>query len=210
MSSNRLASKDRARILEFQDLSTRGGGGPHSISGPPTGRLREADRLAAVERDAFQKGFEAGKSSGLEMAEKKLEAMLARFTESIERIAHTRTEIVHQTQEDVLRLAVAIAQKLVQREIQMDPEILVTLVQVALRKINESAPATVYLNLEDHSWVQKAIEERPQVFGERELVLKVKEDLKRGDCICESPYGNVDARISEQFQRVEQGLLSQF
>ncbi len=208
MSSNRLASKDRARILEFQDLSARG---PQSFGGPLTGgRRSEADRLATVERDAFQKGFEAGKSSGLEMAEKKVEAILDRFTESIGMLGHARSEVIHETQKDVLRLAVAIAHKLVQREIHLDQEILLTLIQVALNKLNEAAPVTVYLNFEDHSYIRKILDEQPQAFGDRELSLKVKDDLKRGDCIFESPYGNIDARLSEQFKRVEQGLLSQF
>jgi flagellar assembly protein FliH len=172
--------------------------------------LRESDRVAAVERDAFQKGFEAGKSSGLEMAEKKVEAILDRFAESMEELGAARGEVIRETQKDVLRLAVAIAQKLVQREIHIDEEILITLVQVALNKINESAPVTVYLNFEDHAYIQKVLGARPQVFGERELVLKVKDDLKRGDCVFESPYGNIDARLSEQFNRVEQGFLAQF
>ncbi|MFZ0429170.1 MAG: FliH/SctL family protein [Acidobacteriota bacterium] len=207
MSSNRLGSRDRARSLEFQELS---GQGSRFAGSGGNGRRSEADHLAAVERDAFQKGFEAGKGSGLEMAEKKIEAILDRFTEAIERLGHARDEVVHETRKDVLRLAVAIAQKLVQREINMDEEILLTLVQVALNKVNDTAPVTVYLNFEDHAYIRKALEERPQVFGERELVLKVKDDLKRGDCHFESPYGNIDARLSEQFQRIEQGLLSQF
>lgn len=207
MSSNRLASRDRARVLEFQDLSSRG---PGSSVAPAGGRYRESDRIAAVERDAFQKGFEAGKSSGLEMAEKKIEAILDRFGESIEQLGAARGEVIHETRKDVLRLAVAIAQKLVKREIHMDQDILLTLVQVALNKINESAPVTVYLNFEDHAYIQKALEAKPQVFGERELILKVKDGLKRGDCTFESPYGNIDARLSEQFNRVEQGLLAQF
>ncbi len=207
MSSNRLASRDRARVLEFQDLSSRGSGSPTAPAGR---RYRESDRIAAVERDAFQKGFEAGKSSGLEMAEKKVEAILDRFSESIEQLGAARGEVIHETQRDVLRLAVAIAQKLVRREIHMDQDILLTLVQVALNKINESAPVTVYLNFEDHDYIRKVVEAKPLVFGERELILKVKDDLKRGDCVFESPYGNIDARLSEQFNRVEQGLLAQF
>ncbi len=144
------------------------------------------------------------------MAEKKVEAILGRFTESLEQMGKTRQQIVSETNRDLVRLAVGIARKLVGREIKIDPEIVITLIQVALNRLTQNASVTVYLNPEDLVFVQARLDSAPQLFNERDLKLKVKEDLKRGDCLLESSFGNVDGRLSEQFSKVENGLLSEF
>jgi flagellar assembly protein FliH len=204
-----VASKGKARSFQFQDISA-----PRAQQAaqrlPLAVRKSDSDRVAEVERDAYQKGFEAGRNSGFEMAEKKLEAILGRFTESMEEMGRTRQQIISETNRDLVRLAVEISRKLVGREIKIDPEIVVTLIQVALNRLTRNASVTVYLNPEDLVFVQSRLEASPQLFSERDLKLKVKEDLKRGDCVLESPFGNVDGRLSEQFSKVENGLLSEF
>ena len=208
MWSSRLAAKEKARSFEFQDISAPARSTVRNRQPGP--RMSEADRVASVEREAYQKGFEAGRNSGYEMAEKKLEAILGRFSESLEQLAATRQEIVSETNRDLVRLAIEIARKLVAREIKIDEEIVITLVQVALKRVNEKASVTVFLNPEDLMFVQGRLQASPHLFAERDLKLKVKEDLKRGDCLLESSFGNVDGRLSEQFNRVEHGLLAEF
>jgi flagellar assembly protein FliH len=210
MSSNRLVARHHARTLEFQTLA----GGPSAVRSSEGRRVPGSrggeDTISAVEREAFQKGFEAGRTSGLEMAEKKVEAILGRFTESLQKLAAARAELVRATQQDLVRLAVEIARKLVHRELTVDPEIIVTLVRVALDRLSSKAPVVVYLNPEDLQLVESQLQQNPGLFGERDLVLKARADLRRGDCQLESPYGNVDASISEQFKQIEDGLLSEF
>lgn len=205
MSTSRVVDHGRVRALQFQNLPRQSAGGKHGDDG-----VSKEEYLAVVEREAYQKGFEAGRVSGLEMAEKKVEAILGRFTESLEDLAALRSRIVQETQEDLVRLSLAVAQKLVYREIKLDSEIVVTLVRVALDRLNAKAPVEVYLNPDDLRFIEARLNETPDLFGERSIVLKARKELRRGDCLCESPYGNVDARLSEQFNQIEQGLLGEF
>lgn len=210
MSSNRLVARAQARDLQFQILSNRGAVNGGQSSDPRQASRPSDEAVAAIERDAFQKGFEAGRNSGLEMAEKKVEAIMGRFAEALVRLGQTRDEIVRVTQRDLVRLAVEVARKLIQREVQIDPEIVVTLVRVAIDRTSDRSPITVYLNPDDLQYIEARIREVPELLGERELVLKPKRELRRGDCQVESPYGNVDASITEQFRQIENGLLAQF
>lgn len=200
MLSNRLVDRNRVRSVQFESLKEL----PSEVGG----NLDEGTE--SIEREAFAKGFEAGRISGLEMAEKRVEAILSRFSESLEQLAATRREIMVETQRDLVRLAVEIARKLVHREIQVDEEIVITLVRLALERLSSEAVVTVILNPEDHAFLQARLEADSDLFGEGELLFKAKSDLRRGDCLLESCYGNVDARISEKFRQIEQGLLSEF
>ncbi|HRV08079.1 MAG TPA: FliH/SctL family protein [Acidobacteriota bacterium] len=208
MSFNRVTSKAQARELRFEEIEYWGG----TDSARSGGQDHRAGRnsLEQVEREAFQKGFEAGRSSGLEVAQKRLDAVLGRFTHSLAELDRARSELIRKTQEDLVRLSVEIARKLVHREIQVDPDIITGLVQAALGRLKDAARVTVTLNPEDYEWIVQRLEKEPELLGEREVELKASRDLERGDCIVECPFGMIDARISEQFKRIEQGLLSQF
>ncbi|MFB3901843.1 MAG: FliH/SctL family protein [Acidobacteriota bacterium] len=201
MSNSRVVRKGRGRVLRFAAASDGA-----TTSGAEVG----PDCLAAVEQDAYRKGFEAGKNAGMEMAEKKIEAILGRFAASIEQVAGLRSQIIRETQLDVVKLALQIARKLVHREITVDPDIILTLVKVALDKLQSQARIVIHLNPEDAAILTSKLEQDPQLFGERDIQIKTKSSLRRGDCLIESPYGSVDGQLSEQFDQIEAGLLSEF
>jgi flagellar assembly protein FliH len=207
MSSERLVDPGRVEPFRFQNV----GWDPKEIS--PANNQPEPQRqrdLSEIEREAFQKGHEAGERSGLKLAERKAEAVLRRFAASLEQLALLRSEIVRKTENDLVELAMQIARKLIQREIQIDEEIIVTLVRVALGKLILKNKVTIIVNPLDFEFLK---ENMPALQGDKhdvELVLKAGAELNRGDCLVESECGNIDARISEQFNEIERGLLSGF
>lgn len=211
MSFNRVVDRGRSRTVSFKDLSSVKGKaarpGPKEPSAAP---VADEAFIAGIEREAYQKGFEAGRNAGLAMADQKVDAIMMRLEASLREIASIRGKMVAEFRKDIVRLAVEIARKLTRREVMMDQEILLTLVRVAMEKVSANAPVVVYLCKEDLKFVENRLSVAADLFGDREIILKMREDLKRGDCIVESPYGSVDARISEQFSRIEQGLLGQF
>lgn len=203
MSLSRVVSRDRIRFLRFETAdkleSPAGGTGKAAKS--------EQERLEEVEREAYQKGFEAGRSSGREMAEQKLEAVLARFAESIAALARTRRDLVRETEADLIRLAVVIAEKVVREHLEAHPEAVLPMVREALEKVKEAAPVTLYLSADDYERVKEFLERQSEHFRGREVHLKVNPEFRRGDCRVECPLGTVDGRLSEQFRRIERALL---
>lgn len=162
-----------------------------------------------IEREAFEKGFAAGERAGMQLAEKKTGAILKRFAESLDQLTALREEVLKHAEKDLVALAVEIARKLVHREIQLDEKIIITFVRVALEKLNADGKVTMQLNPKDKEILEPELE---GIRGSREMqiVLKGNEELKRGDCIIESEYGAIDARVSEQFKNIEQGLFNGF
>jgi flagellar assembly protein FliH len=207
MSSDRLVDPSRVELFRFQDVRQDPKGPLPGRADPDGHRQRD---LSEIERDAFQKGHEAGERSGLKMAERKVETVLRRFAASLEDLAVLRSEIVKKTEKDLVELALQIARKLIQREIQIDQEIIVTLVRVALGKLIVKNKVTIVVHPFDCEFLKQNI---PALQGEKhdvELILKASDELNRGDCLIESDCGNIDARISEQFNEIERGLLSGF
>ena len=150
MPDRRVVGADRAEVFHFANLNALGDlppGTEHS-SGPGSPEKKERD-LNEIEREAFEKGFAAGERSGMEMAERRIEVALKRFSKSLQEVARLRNEIVAHTEKDLVELALEIARKLVHREIQIDEEIIVTLVRVALERLSALVSGLISLILKD-------------------------------------------------------------
>jgi len=214
MSTERVVDERRARILEFQDA----GSGRHFLmnserenAGSTEGDKENSNRdLNEIEREAFQKGFESGKTSGLQIFEKKLERALKRFEESLEELSYLRHKIIRQSEKELIALAIEIAKKLVHREVKMDEKIILALVRVAVDKLASRNRIVIVLSQQDYEIVNANLDSILPDHVEREIELKPSAELGRGDCLIESDSGSVDGRLVEQFKEIEAGLIEGF
>src|SRR4051794_2329753 len=74
----------------------------------------------ALERDAFAKGFAHGERAGLDAARARTDGMLSRLGETIDEVASLRREIIRRTERQTVQLVLAIAERVVQREVTLD------------------------------------------------------------------------------------------
>jgi flagellar assembly protein FliH len=207
MLSKRVIDAERVRALQFENIK----GLPElALFGPEdeAGKEAKAKDLSEIEREAYQKAFAAGQQSGLQMAEKKTEIVVKRFANSLEEVAKLREKLIKAAERDLVELAIEIAKKLVHREVKIDEKIITTLVRVALERLAVKNGITVTVNPLDAKILSEELQDL--VGDEGSVQLKTDEDLRRGDCLVESEYGSIDARISEQFKEIEEGLLASF
>lgn len=162
------------------------------------------DRAAAIEHEARERGLAQSSAQAVAAATQQLEPVLQKLAQTINEIAHLRTTIVEHVEHDLLRLALEIARKVVQREATVDREIALALTRIALSKLHHRALAVVRLHPEDCVYVRANCER----LGTGSAV-EIIEDLTiaRGGCLVETEMGDVDARIEQQFAEIEQGFL---
>src|SRR5690554_6788290 len=83
---------------------------------PPEPVMPSPESLAALEREAFAKGFAQGERAGIEAANQRNEAMLRRLTETLNELAAARATMIQQTEAQMVKLALAIARRVIGRE----------------------------------------------------------------------------------------------
>lgn len=179
------------------------------------GAARKAERpktaidTGHAEKDAFENGFRQGEKAGAELAEKKLETLMRRYADAILEIGKLKPALYEQAERDVVRLSLEIAKKIVHREVQIDREIVQTLIRVALSHVAIKSPVTIRLHPEDHNFVleQQAALQRPGA-GDQEFTLLADNSVELGGCLIETECGDIDARIGEQFLEVERTFFS--
>jgi len=161
-----------------------------------------ADPEAELER-AFQEGFRAGESSGLERALRELDPS-RQAAEDVANQLSTIAEDLHQKmQENILVLAMTVAKKVMEREIQAQPAYVAELVEKALGHFPLDQKIRVRLNPADLGLVTGQDPDVPPVeTNTREVRWTPDETVERGGCIVEGPEHVVDGRLDSALERI--------
>lgn len=170
---------------------------------PSPAREPDVDQ-AAIERDAFAKGYVQGERAGAEAAATRGESMVRRLAQTIEELGALRTEMLHKSEKQLVQLAIAIAGRVIQREITLDRELLVAMARVALDRLGDVSAATIRLNPEDFAATTAA---RHGVLSTEAVRVVADPVVHRGGCLVESEFGLIDLSVSAQVGEIAHALL---
>ena len=156
--------------------------------------LEGAEKTARELREAaYQEGHEAAL---LELNQILIETHQRRDTALVE------------VEQDVLRLVVKIAEKIIGREIERDDSALADMVSAALRHARQREMLVVRVNPNDLTIIQKHRDRLNLAARERFLDIIADPRVARGGCIIESESGTVDAQLETQLRVLERALLA--
>src|SRR5262252_5915510 len=85
------------------------------------------------EKQAFEKGYREGEQIGKQMGERMMESIIKRYERSIAQLANAERKLAETMEAETVRLSLQIARKIIQREVDIDPELVSILVSVALK-----------------------------------------------------------------------------
>lgn len=162
-------------------------------------------RVAAIERETRERAQHDVQAHATLELERAVEDLRQEFTQSLHTLATLRAEIAAHAERDLVKLAIEMAKKIVQREVTVDHEVALTLARVALQRLHNRAVAKVRLHPDDYHYVS-ARREQAGADGSIEFI----EDrlVGRGGCLVETEMGDIDARIEQQFAEIERNFLS--
>ena len=190
--------------IVWQDAASgeRSGSGPTrpSASGfVPTAGSEQEQRLQA----AYQKGFHEGQAGAQKQANAHLDAMNIRLARTIEELSGLKRRFRHEAEEDVVSLALAIARRILHRELTMAPDALLGLVKAAFEKIEVREVHRVRVRPEDAPMVQQHLE---KMGPPKRIEVTGDPGLDRGAAILESSRGALDMSVDTQLAEIERGF----
>ena len=159
-----------------------------------------AERLEALQRDAYEEAYEAGHREGLEAGKQAAAERAARLGKLLDTLVTPLEELDETIEEQVAELAITIAKQLFRREIQIDPGHVVGVVRdtVPLLPV-ASRNVKVHLHPDDAALVRESFS-----AGGDEVAWSIVEDplLVRGGCKVSSDNSLIDAQAETRFQAV--------
>jgi flagellar assembly protein FliH len=175
-------------------------GYPPLPSGPV---LHAGSALEQQLQGAYQRGFQDGQNAVQQELGGQVDAMAARLARTIEEVSGLRQRYRHEAEGDVIALAMAIARRILHRELTVAPEALLGLLKAALEKIEVREVHRVRVRPEDAPLVQQHLDKMglPQ-----RVELIVDPGLERGAIILDSSRGALDVSVETQLAEIERGF----
>ncbi len=171
---------------------------PASRAEPSSAASREVEEHLA---EAYQRGLRDGETGATQRMAQQLSAKLDQLSRSIEQLALHRGKIQREAEPELVRLSLAIARRILRRELTVDPESLLGLVKAGLDKVESSEVHRVRVHPEHASILAGLLE-----GAARRVEIASDPGLPVGAVIFETTRGSLDMGLDTQLKEIERGF----
>ena len=163
-------------------------------------------RIAEMDLEMIRRA-ETARASGFMEGEARanvsVEPVIQQLTRSIQDLAGYRARFRKEAEQDLVKLSIAIARKILHRELAIDENAILALVRVVLESIDAREVHRVRLHPADAAVVEKFLS---AIGAPQQLAVTADTALERGAVIFETTRGNLDASIQTQLAEIERGF----
>lgn len=150
-----------------------------------------------------------GRQEGLAIAEERFESTSRALAQALEEVSRLRETLAQSGSRDMLRLVMAVSEQIVRRAIDVDPDVVLALVENALQASVRSDSYRISVSPEDLEVVKA---QKPlflaSISGLQNLIIDADVAISRGGCRVDSELGDVDATIESQLEAIRQALAT--
>ena len=162
----------------------------------------EAERIRELAR---AEGYGDGRSAGHEQGAVEVASAASALAAAVQGIRALSSEAVEAVEHDAIDLALELAGKILAGALQARPELVVEVVQGALRRISDRRRITVLVNPADLEVVRTAIGDlTAQGSGVELCEVQSDERVGVGSAIVRTAEGEVDASVHTQLERARE------
>src|ERR1700733_4316930 len=169
------------------------------LPGEKTAEDIEQQRLEAARRQ----GFEEGQAAARQSLAGQVETMQLTLARSIEELTGSRLRYRREAEQDVVALALAVARRILHRELTVAPEALLGLVKAALDKMEAREVHQVRVARQDAVMLRQCFE---QMGLPHRVEVIADASLAPGAVLIESTRGLLDASVDTQLSEIGRGF----
>jgi flagellar assembly protein FliH len=171
---------------------------------PGAARAPDAQNAAAREAQAREAGRQQGEREGRAKFEEQLGRERAGILKAVQDFSAERAAYYQKIEREAVQLALSIARKVLRREAQVDPLLLMGIVRVALERIEGATGAVLSVAGQAAEWrayfaAHTTGREVPEVVEDPKLA--------GGQCVLKTSMGTVELGLEPQLKEIEQGLM---
>ena len=164
--------------------------------------LEEAARL-----QGYNVGFEQGQAAGYAEAERHTSHQLAQLSALIANIHENHATFFRGAERQVVDLALQIAAKVVEREVENMPDLAVNVIRSALDEMDARTAVRVRVNPADYEVLQRRWQSVvPSAVPADRIELQPDEKVQSGGGVIETTHGQVDAQLDTKLAQLGNAL----
>ncbi len=207
---------DSGEISPLVPAAPAGGGGPPPRRGVVNAEEYEAKTVGKQIIAEAQARAEEIKAEALRFKEEVFakardEAkadVQARQAEELARAKMQAGQIIADSEKDVLDLALKVAAKIISRDLERDPELVMEIVASCTEAARSSKAMIMKVHPEDGKLLREKKPRLIELIG-RAVDISIRDDseVERGGCIIQTEYGTIDGQIRTQFEMLRNVLM---
>ncbi len=168
--------------------------------------LQKKKAAEELESQAYEKGFEQGQKDGKELGSKQFEAMAQRLDRLISNLQNQGKNLGKKYEAQIVNLSILMASRMVNHELSIKPELVVSIVKRALRHVVEGTSLKLHLNPADAELIEKRFMDRLSPPGKHKIELVTDPKITRGGCLLETKFGLIDATTETRWEEISRSI----
>lgn len=173
------------------------------------GSLRaEVNRLKAEAERSAQEAFQRGKAEGERLARQAVNRQLETEVGTLRQLMHEMKavgpQVRRQTEEQLVRLSISVARRILHRELTIDSEALQGLIKAAFERLEGRTIERIRTDPQSAETIRLVMNR----LGMPATVRVIADPtLSRGSLLIDFPNGELDASIETQLTEIERGFV---
>lgn len=169
----------------------------------PPGSFVSDEDLQRYQEESYQSGLQDGKN----LAERGLLNVFKGLRTAAEDLQQLREKVLRDSEDDLLTLAMAVARKVISREVAQDRQVVIRLIRDVVRNLNERDELLIRVHPDDHALLMTSENEAlKSELGAVKFTLKSDPSIEVGSCQVETEWGTVDAGFEAQLEEIYRRL----
>lgn len=153
-------------------------------------------------------GHEQGLAEACDRFGQDQDKLLGALTALLDDFDQQKRRMLSQAHKDLVRLALAIAGRVVKRVVAAEPEVAASNVREAVALVSSSSDVVVHVHPAEVESLQRFCREWAERTGRLDHVRVVAdESIDRGGCVVRTDNGQVDATVQGQLDRIAEQLV---
>ncbi len=167
-------------------------------------RLAELERLRQLEKvEAHHRGVEDGLRRGREEAAAEVKKSFDQVAHALEEISRIKRKLRLDAEQELVKLSLAVARRILYRELSTDPASIEGIVHAALQKLQQREASKVRVWPAAVPAVRTALE---RIGSRSGIEIVADPGLATGALLFETSLGDLDASIDTQLQEIQRGF----
>lgn len=171
--------------------------------------LEEAQSHFQKENDeAYQKGIKAGFQQCQQQFQAQVNQSVKILNQLLNNISSQYEHISEEQEQDILDFIINLSRKVIDTELELNPEIILNVLKNALNLLNEREELKILVNPKDWLTVKENINRlNLRIDLPKQIEIVNTPDISAGGCRLEFKSGSIDADIDTQFAEIKRKLL---
>jgi flagellar assembly protein FliH len=159
--------------------------------------------ILSIEQEAYNKGFEQGEQDARLVNQKARDDFYTSTREVLQQIKEIREKMYRDTEKELVELAVDIAEKLVFRQLELDPGTVIDIAKAACTQAKECELVIIYIKPDQFESIKARKDEViSQLYKTKRFEFVADPTIESGGCRIETEQGYIDATIETMLKHL--------